>query len=231
MNTIVHNRIQRLQKPARAFSIVEMMVALSVFVLVILMTVGTQIYASRVYTLAATKLSATSSARAALNDIRDEIRGGQIVNIGNYIWTGKDPAATNFTPITDGNLQQGNAVIIYPSAGNPTSFTLMFLQPGSGTNFALGNPASTNCLILEAYNNGDLVRSNDVANFVTNQVVFSATDYTGTNILTNNVNNRVIQVQLYFSQWEFPIAFIGTNGFNAYDYYRLQTRVTRRLVN
>lgn len=230
MITSLKIRRRSCKKGAQGFSLVEMMVALAVFTLVIMVTLATQIYASRVYTLAATKLSATSGARMALNDIRDKIRQGQVVNVGNYVWTGNDPAATNFTLISDGNYQQGNAVIVYPSAASTNSFTLMFLQPGSGTNFALGSPSSTNCLIVETYTNGTLFQSNDVADFITNQIVFSATDYKG-DILTNNVNNRVIQVQLFFSQWEFPIAFIGTNGFNAYDYYRLQTRVTRRLVD
>ncbi|HUA65646.1 MAG TPA: type II secretion system protein [Alphaproteobacteria bacterium] len=231
MNSPVNNRVEHLKQGVRAFTLVEMMVALAVFTLVILMTVGTQIYATRVYTLAATKLSATSTARAALNDVRDQIREGQIVNIGNYIASGPDPDATNFTPITDGNLQEGNALVIYPSSSDRSTFTIMYLQPGTGTNFAMTSSASTNYLILEAYKSGQLTASNDVANFITNQIVFTATDYTGTNILTNNVNNRVIQVSLFFSQWEFPIAFIGSNGFNAYDYYRVQTRVTRRLVN
>jgi len=181
--------------------------------------------------LASTKLSTTSNTRMVLNDIRDKIREGQIVNIGNYEWTGNDPAAANFTPIANPNRQQGNALIIYPSAASTNTFTLMFLQPGSGTNFSPGTPSSTNSLIMEMYNDGKLTVSNDVANFITNQVVFTAVDYTGTNILTNNVNNRVIQVDLYFSQWEFPIAAFGTNRYNAYDYYRVQTRVTRRLVN
>ncbi|MGH7981241.1 MAG: PulJ/GspJ family protein, partial [Limisphaerales bacterium] len=130
------------------FTLVEMMVALAVFTLVILLTVSTQIYAARVYTLAATKLSATSDARTALNDIRDKIRQAQIVNVGDYFWTGSDPAATNFTPIADGSPQEGNALIVYPSAAITNSFTLIFLQPGSGTNFALGSPISTNCLIM-----------------------------------------------------------------------------------
>jgi prepilin-type N-terminal cleavage/methylation domain-containing protein len=230
MKALINNRLQPSEKPAHGFTLVEMMVALSVFTLVILATVATQIYTARVYTLAATKLSATTSARMALNDIRDKIRQGQTVNVGNYIWTGNDPAATNFTPISDGNYQQGNAIIIYPSSANTNTFTLMFLQPGSGTNFALGTPASTNYLVMEIYTNGILQQSNDLADFITNQIVFTAQDYEN-NVLTNNVNNRVFQVQLFFSQWEFPIAFIGTNGFNAYDYYRLQTRITRRLFD
>jgi prepilin-type N-terminal cleavage/methylation domain-containing protein len=230
MNTSRNSRPGSFEHWARGFTLVEMMVALAIFALIIFVTVDTEIYAARVYTLAATKLSATAGARAALNDIRDKIRQGQVVNIGNYIWNGDDPVGTNFSPIADGDPQQGNALIIYPSAANTNSFTLMYLQPGTGTNFALGSPASTNALILETYTNGILVQSNDVADFITNQLVFTAQDYED-NILTNNVNNRVIQIQLFFSQWEYPIAFIGTNGFNAYDYYRIQTRVTRRLFD
>jgi prepilin-type N-terminal cleavage/methylation domain-containing protein len=224
------NPIRQFEKSARGFTLVEMMISIGVFSLVILVTVATQIYATRVYTLTATKLNAMTNARMALNDIRDRIRQGQIVNVGNYIWTGHNPAGTNFALISDGNMQQGNALMIYPSATNTTSFTVMYLQPGKGTNFALNPVSSTNCLIVETYSNGVLMQSNDVANFITNQYAFFATDCHGST-LTNNINNRVIQVQLYFSQWEFPIAYAGTNGYNAYEYYHLQTRITRRLVD
>ncbi len=134
----------RVQFPGRprGLTLVEMMVAMAVFSLVILMTVGMQIYAARVYALSSTKLSASSSARMVLNDIRDKIREGQIVNIGDYLWNGNDPAATNFAPIPNGSLQQGNALIIYPSAASTNTFTLMFLQPDSGTNFSPVHPGA-----------------------------------------------------------------------------------------
>lgn len=71
--------------------------------------------------------------------------------------------------------------------------------------------------------------SNVVANYITNQNIFFAEDYMA-NVLTNNQDNRVIQMTMYFSQWEYPIAIIGSNDINAYDYYRLQTRATRRAI-
>lgn len=230
MNTSIKSLPVPSSRFTRGFTLAEMMVAVAVFSLVVLVTVAMQVYAARVYTLAATKLSATTTARTALNDIRDKIRQAQTVNIGNYIWTGEDPAATNFSPIADGNSQQGNALIAYPSASDTSSFTLLFLQPGSGTNFVSHSPTVVDSLILETYNKGVLSQSNVVADYITNQIVFQAQDYQN-NVLTNNVNNRVIQIQMFFSQWEFPIAYIGTNGFNAYDYYRIQTRVTRRLFD
>jgi len=44
-------------------------------------------------------------------------------------------------------------------------------------------------------------------------------------------NRLLIEVTMQFSQWEYPIAFVGTNGLNAYDYYQLRTRVFRRAWN
>jgi hypothetical protein len=58
-------------------------------------------------------------------------------------------------------------------------------------------------------------------------MVFRAEDFRG-NILTNDRNNRVIRMMLEFYQWEYPIASAGPGGM--YDYYRLQTRITRRLI-
>jgi len=47
-------------------------------------------------------------------------------------------------------------------------------------------------------------------------------------MLSSNQNNYVIHLTLNFSQWEYPIAYIGSNSFNAYDYYQLNTVMTRR---
>src|SRR5580658_404332 len=91
------------RKPASAFTLVEMMVAVAVFSLVVLCTVGMQVYAARVYTLAATKLSATEEARSAMNDLRDQVRSARLVYVGNYVYnTGNPPM--DFTPIANGSL-------------------------------------------------------------------------------------------------------------------------------
>jgi hypothetical protein len=33
---------------------------------------------------------------------------------------------------------------------------------------------------------------------------------------------------MQFDQWEYPIGFVGGNAANAYDFYYLTTKVTRR---
>lgn len=59
---------------------------------------------------------------------------------------------------------------------------------------------------------------------------FQNEDYQG-NILTNNVGGRVITIIMQFNQLAFPIGYIGGNKVDAYDYYRLRSRITRRTIN
>jgi hypothetical protein len=218
------------------FTTIEMVIATTILAMAVTALVSTQIYGMRVYTLAATKLSATASARKSLNDIRDQIRGADWVDVGNYVQANGSP--TNFALIPEGSLQEGNALRILPGTTNWTAtvpYTLIYLQPtAGGTNFAVvnssGNPvANTNQLIMLEYSNDVILLSNTVASYITNQTIFYAEDYWA-NVLTNNQDNRVIQVTMFFSQWEYPIAVIGSNDINAYDYYRLQTRATRRPI-
>lgn len=218
------------RKAFNAFTLVEMMVAISVFSLVVLATVAMQIYAMRVYTLAATKLTATADARQAMNDIRDQVREARLVYVGNYVYnTGVPPI--DFSPITNGAPQQGNALMIYPTT-TTNSFTLVYLEPGyKSNNFtsfsSSGAPLGTNSLLMLIYTNGGLYVSNDVADFITNQIVFDAENFEG-QMLSTNENNYLIHMTLNFSQWEYPIAYIGSNDFNAYDYYQLNSVMTRR---
>ena len=76
------------------FTLVEIYIVSILFVMLVLAMVATQFFAARVYTLAATKLTATASGRKAMNDLREQIRGGGSVQVGIY-----DPATHTFTNI------------------------------------------------------------------------------------------------------------------------------------
>jgi prepilin-type N-terminal cleavage/methylation domain-containing protein len=191
------------------FTLGEMLIAVAIFSLVIAAMVAVQIFGLRVYTLAATKLTATQGGRETLNLIRDQVRSSQQVYVGIY-------TNSTFAQIAAGSPQQGNA-----------------LQLTWSTNSSYGNanvvyyqdPATTN--LWSVSNNVSTV----VANYVTNYICFQAVDYTGTNVLTNYQNNPVIFVTLQFSQWEYPIGYVGgsTNGVDSYDYYYLRARIARRV--
>lgn len=192
-----------------AFTLVEVMVGVGIFLGIFVgVMVGLQIFGLRVYTLAATKLTATADARKTLNALRDEIRSAKIVYVGIY---------TNnaFARITNGLPQTGNALELYFADTNdvPGEVPVIYYQNSSQAANAL-------------YRDGDdSVRM--MANYVTNYYVFTAEDYRA-HVLTSYDNNPVIRVTMNFLQWQYPIGMVGNGGIDSYNYYRLQTRVSRR---
>jgi hypothetical protein len=181
------------------------MTAMLIFSLVVVALVYTHLFSLRMFNITATKLSASAGARKALNLVRDEIRSGKTLYVGNGDNLG-------FTRIADNRPQEGNALQIYPTASTNT-YVRYYLDP---VNQELKRvvAGSTQPFVI--------------ARFITNQLAFRAEDYAG-NALTNSQNNRVIRMTLEFYQWEFPVARAGAGAF--YDYYRLQTRMTRRTID
>ena len=197
--------------PRRArhgFTLIEIMVTSAIFLIVVGAMVSVQIFGLRVYTLAGTKITATTSGRETLNDIRDRIRSAKTVLVGTY-------TNSTFTTITLGQSQIGNAIQIYPTTNQLASTAVVFYM----------DPANN---LMNMVSNGVVSQE---AKYMTNYYCFQAEDFQQ-NILTNYQNNPVICVTMQFYQWEYPIGFIGSGSnaaaANAYDYYRLHTRITRR---
>jgi prepilin-type N-terminal cleavage/methylation domain-containing protein len=215
----------RLALPARrmtvaGFTLVEMMITVGIFAVLIGGLIAVQIFGMRVYTLAGTKLMATTNARQALNTMRDQIRSAQQVYVGIF-----DPATQTFSRITNG-LQIGNALQLYtvPTSQATLLYTVFYQDPSVNMVYSItNNPATSNLL------DGLTI----LAKYMTNYYCFDAEDYQyPPNIMSNYVNNPVIGVTMNFSQWEYPIGYVisggKTNAANAYDYYYLRTHVTRR---
>jgi hypothetical protein len=212
----IQNRPRR--RNLRGFTLAEMVITVGVFLFIFTgVWIGIQIFGLRIYSLAATKLVATAGGRQALNQIRDQIREGRTVYVGNC----SSASGSSFHYITNAP-QQGNALIIYPTT-NTIYYTVYYLDTSTTTNqlmqFNVSNNATTYTKTL--------------AKYLTNQIVFDARNWQNT-IVTNeqSLDNRLlIEVQMQFSQWEYPVAFVGGVGLNAYDYYQLRTRVFRRAWN
>jgi hypothetical protein len=197
------------------FTLMEMMVTCFIFLFIFVGgLVALQIFGLRVYTLGATKLSATAGALKVLNQIRDDIRQAKTLGVGNV---------TNSLPSTFNNpingLNVGNALQIFPTTNN-VPYTIYYLDTST----------STNNLKMATTSDGINFNTVSLASYITNQIVFDAEDFQG-NILTNNVNNRIIRMELDFYQWEYPIGYVGGIGLNAYDYYRLTTKISRRDID
>jgi hypothetical protein len=192
-------------KSLRAFTLVEIMTATGLFSLVVIGVIYTQLFGMRMFNVTSAKLGAGDSARRVLNVIRDDIRSGKLLYVGNG-------DSTRFTNIAGTGLQQGNALQIYPTT-DTNVYVRYFLD-------------TTNQALKRVTSGSSQVRI--LAPFLTNQIAFRAEDFKG-NILTNNQNNRVIRVVMDFYQWEFPVAQAGSGSF--YDYYHLQTKITRRAID
>lgn len=209
------------------YTLVEMMfvVGIYLFILVGVMT-AIQVFALRVYTLAATKITATQGSRKALNQIRDDIRQAKLLQVGNA------DNAGNFTALTGSNVvEQGNALEVFTTATAGAPFSLYFLQ----TNTL--NGISSNNLLWVFVNTNAAAVTNKLTSYITNLDIFAAESWDNwpTNPIgpvTNwNYNNQIYSVKMQFWQWEYPIAVVGGVGLNAYDYYQIRTRVCRRATD
>ncbi len=180
------------------------MIVVVIFSVLIVVLLSSQLFGLRMHRVAETKLAATADGRKALNQVREQIREAKLMYVGTS-------NGTNFTPVVDNLPQNGNALQIYPTT-NLTRYTRYYLDAADHRLKSISSTGGPPTII---------------ASYITNDLVFSAEDFRG-NVLTNDDNNRVIRMTLEFYQWEYPIATIGKGGL--YDYYRLQTRITRRLI-
>ena len=180
------------------------MTVMALFALLLAGLLSGQIMGMKMYLISQSKLTAAASGRRALDRVREEIRCGKLLLVGNG-------DCVTFTPIADGAPQLGNAVQICATI-NTNNFVRYYLDASDDRLKRVTSDTSPVQVI---------------ANYVTNDFSFRAEDFRG-NVLTNNQNNRVIRMVLEFYQWEFPCTTVGAN--NVYDYYRLQTRITRRTI-
>jgi type II secretory pathway pseudopilin PulG len=214
MNLATNIKSVRMREPGAAFTLVEMMITMLIFSTVVLAIIGLQLFAMRVSTLGATMLSATTSGRQTMNDIRDNIRAGKVVLVGTFNATN----GATFAQAPLGSLQEGNALEIEYTNAADTNFLIYYQDPTSTNVYSFSNSAAT------SYANSPFV---PIAHFVTNYYCFFAENYQGT-VQTNYVNNPVIHVMLQFYQWQYPIGIIGGSAANSFNYYSLNTRITPR---
>jgi len=184
-----------------AFTLPELLVAMTIFMILVAGVVAANIYGLEMFQITMTKLTATAGVRKAMGRMTDEIR------TGNTIWVG-DVSNGVFVQHINGEPQMGTGLLIC-STTNTTPYTLYFVNPAdqSFRRTAVGSD-STIPAVTEV-----------LASQVTNSDVFCAQDYLG-NVLTNNQNNRVIRLRLDL----FQAKSHGTIA----DHYLLETCVTRR---
>ena len=210
MKTPQNVRTGSCRKNSGAFTLVEMMIVVGIMLILLLGMVFTQMYGLKVATLATNRASMSSYGRQAMDQIRDAVRGAQNVYIGNCSPT--NPAS--FTRAT--GAQQGAALQVYSTTNIGPPYVIYYLDNSN---------ARTNYIKSYSVDASNVTSIQTLAAYVTNTVVFYAEDYLG-NVLTNNVNNRVIDVLFQFNQY----AFVNKNNLFTTS-YQLRTRTTQRVLN
>jgi hypothetical protein len=157
-----------------AFTLPEMIIATSLFALLVLGIIGANLFGLRWYQLGQTEMVATDSAREAIGKMSDELRNCSEAMVGSV-------TNGNFLAPVSGEQQTGNGLLIYPGT-NTNNYVLYFLNPTNQTFIRFTSIPETNFIIAEC---------------VTNTNVFQLQDCLG-NLLTNNQNNCVIHCSLQF---------------------------------
>lgn len=188
----------------RALTITEMLISMTLLTFVLGGVIYSHIMGGRLMQFAAAKLGATDSSRKAFGKLQDEIRAATTIRVG-------EGTVTTFTAATNGAPLQGRGIQIYPTT-NQNWWIRYYYVTNTGELRRVTSSNSTPQLI---------------ASYVTNAVMFSKEDYLG-NTLSADTGNCAINVRLQFYQLTYPMTKVGTN--NYYEYFQLQTRITRRIL-
>jgi hypothetical protein len=203
---------QSRNSPVSAFTLVEMIMAMFIFVVFLVAGMVTvQIFALRINNLTTDKLMAAGGCSKSIDQICDQIRGAQFLWVGTF-------SNNVFTSIANGSSQQGTALQVF-STTNATPYTIYYL-----------NSTTTN---LYAITNGQTATSTNpgtiLASRITNNPCFWSENFHGTiNTSTNTfVNGENCTIRMV---WDFcRYAADSTNI--AHEFYTFMARASPRAPN
>jgi prepilin-type N-terminal cleavage/methylation domain-containing protein len=198
-------RIPSGPRSPRAFTLTELMVTMAIFGMVIAGILSLHIFGLKLNRMVDVKLQATEDSRRALGKLVSDIHSAGIVKVG----TGD---SSSFTEAAFNTAQRGNALQIYPVKTNTSLYVRYYLDTSDNQLMRLNSGSGSPSF---------------VSGWVTNTQIFSSEDFSG-NVLSNNLNNRVIGIDMEFYRLDNPMVQFGHGSY--YDFYRLQTRVTRRAL-
>jgi hypothetical protein len=189
----------------RALTLVETMIAMTVFSLAMIGAIYSHLYGLKQDELVQSKLGASDESRHGWSLLCGDIRQAKGWVVGNG-------SGNSFTPIPNNTLMKGNAIRLYPT---------------TTTNFVI----NTNIYVVYYFNTNtsrllrrtDNVNSSVIASDLTNNMYFQAEDYRGTP-LSVQTYRATIHTFMEFAQYQYPLTKVGSGSF--YDYYKMEFRVT-----
>jgi prepilin-type N-terminal cleavage/methylation domain-containing protein len=193
-------------RPAHAFTLVELMIAMFIFVVMVLAVIYAQIFGLKFDQLTCSKLGADEQSRMGFNDLVYDIRAAKTWYVGNG-------SASTFTADTNAVNQQGNAIQLCANFGtNGLVDTNGWIRYYFDTN---------NYLLCRMTNNGTANHSIICSN-LTNAMLFQGLNYNGSTQCDLSYK-WVIATTLQFCEYQYPLTYVGPSYY--YNYYQIRFMV------
>jgi hypothetical protein len=193
-------KIQLSGRRQHALSLVEMMVATGLFGLVVIGLVYVHMFGLRQDALVNSKLGASDQSRRSFDLLANDVRSSKFWQVG----TGD---SSDFTPIPNGEAQQGNALIVHLTT-DTNNYVMYWFD-------------TTRRDLRRAVSGQSTFKT--IAHSLTNTMYFRAENYRG-DILYDLTHKGVLNVAMQFSQYEYPLTQVGPGFY--YDYYKMEFRLT-----
>jgi prepilin-type N-terminal cleavage/methylation domain-containing protein len=199
MNVYFSDSRQHGSRTAAGFTLIEMMTASVVFCMVMMALVYTQIFGLRQDQLAQSKLGASDSSRRGFNQLSLDVRSAKIWSVGNG-------SSSSYTALTNGAVQQGNALQLSLTT-DTNIYIRYYFETASGRLYRKRTGQSPSLICKD----------------LTNTMYFEAEDHRGV-VQTDLSHKGVIHVMLQFAQFQYPQTVVGTGYL--YDFYKMEFRLT-----
>src|SRR5579862_1210444 len=167
------------QKQRSAFTIAELLLSLTIFLVCVLGIVSLQVLGLRMNAISASKMESTQASLKTLNTVRDSVLAASSVQVGN--------GDSNTFTVT-GTI--GNALQVYPTT-NSSNYLRFFLSTDDNKLCELNDDNTNKVLTMIAPN-------------VTNESVFQTVDFQG-NTSTSSREHYAIKMMLQFSQLDYKV--------------------------
>jgi len=191
-------------RDGRAFTMVEMLVSMSIFGMVTIGLIALHLFGQRYDQVVLSKLGASDQSRRGFNALEDDIRSAKVWQIGN----GSD---STFTGIANGTVQQGNALKLNLTM-DTNAFIVYYFDTSERQLFRRRSGSTTPTLIAE-----------DLTNVTSGSMTFRAENYKGVT-QTDLTHKGVIKAVLEFAQYKYPLTQVGAG--KMYDYYKMELKAT-----
>lgn len=211
----------------RAFTLAEMMVAVTIFILMFLGVIYVWMFGLRYDELVCSKLGASDKSRLGFDLLTSDIRSAKWWKIGSCTLLSADPVtnSTTFANCTNAMDQVGNALKISASSDtNSPAYVTYYFDTNACNLYRMSNGMATIQIIAQ-----NLTNSGTLGNGPTNtSMTFHAEQFNGS--LSQDWQYKyAIVTTMEFCQYQYPLTKVGPGYY--YNYYRIQLKAASHSAN